>query len=396
MKYDFSKPYNREQTNCYKWDWREKIFGNAHVQPMWVADMDFATPDFVLQAIKKRMEHPILGYTFRSKDFYKSITEWLLYMHQWKIREEWISFAPGVVPALNLLVLAFTAPGDKVIVQPPVYFPFFSAVKNHQRVLVNNPLKLVNNRYEMDFNDLKSKIDKRVKMLFLCSPQNPGGMVWQKESLMKLAQICIEHNIILVSDEIHADLVFGGFKHTPTAILSKEIQEHTITCMAPSKTFNTAGLSTSYLIIPNQGLRDRYNKTLDHIHVGAGNIFGDEALIASYRNGKDWVKQLMNYVQTNLDFLEDYIQQYIPQIKAMIPEATYLVWLDCEGLGLSSTALYKFLIDKAKLGVSRGTLFGKEGKNFQRMNIACPRNQLEQALGQLKNAVDNLLSNNSE
>ena len=390
MPYDFSKIIDRTGTNSYKYDLRDKLFGTEDIFPMWVADMDFATPDFVMNSLKDRMNHPILGYTLRSNEFNESIAEWLMYKHKWNIKEEWISFAPGVVPALNLLVLAFTHPGDKIIVQPPVYFPFFSAVKNHQRILVNNPLKLVNNRYEMDFNDLRAKIDKDVKMLFLCSPQNPGGMVWQKDTLTELAAICLENKILLVSDEIHADLVYKGFSHIPTASLGKEILMQSITCMAPSKTFNTAGLSTSYLIIPNKQLRDRYNSTLDHVHVGAGNIFGDEALIAAYKNGREWLNELMAYLKDNLDYATSFLQEQIPKIRPITPEATYMLWLNCTGLKLNASNLNKFLIQKAKLGLSNGSLFGQDGRGFQRMNFACPRSNLEQALAGLKSAVENL------
>ena len=277
MGFDFNETVNRENTNCFQYDLREKYFGTNDVIPMWVADMDFKTLPFIREAIQKRLEHEILGYTFRSDSFYNSIIKWLRIRHGWEIKKDWIEFSPGVVPALNMAVLAFTNPGDKVIVQPPVYFPFFSAIENNNRILVNNPLKLKNGRYYMDYKDLRSKIDNKVKMIILCSPHNPTGNVWTKEELSELAEICLNKNILILSDEIHSDLIYNGYKHIPTASLSKEIAKNTITCVAPSKTFNLAGLSTSVVISSNNKLIQSFSKILDQIHVGNGNIFGNIA-----------------------------------------------------------------------------------------------------------------------
>ncbi len=387
MKYDFNTLINRENTACYKYDWRESLFGQTGIIPMWVADMDFKTPSFVIESIKKRLEHEVLGYTFRPGSFYESIANWMKKKHNWEIQKEWICFSPGVVPALNLAVLAYTNPEDKIIVQKPVYFPFFSAVTNHNRILVNNPLKLVNGKYSMDFEDLLSKIDDKVKMLILCSPHNPTGNVWRKEELEKLTNICYEKQILILSDEIHSDLVYQGYKHIPTAMLNNKIAEITVTCIAPSKTFNLAGLSTSAIIASNKLLREKYKKILDNVHVGGGNIFGFVALEAAYNKGEMWLMELMEYLGENLDFLMDYFQKHIPKIKPIRPEATYLVWLDCRDLRITDKELRDFMIHDARLGLSDGTLFGKEGKGFQRINIACPRETLEKALVQLKNAV---------
>jgi cysteine-S-conjugate beta-lyase len=388
MYYNFDEIIVRENTNCSKYDLREQLFGKADIIPLWVADMDFKTPPFIIDALKQRLEHEILGYTYIPRSFNESAAGWIKCRHQWNIEPEWITFAPGVVPALNLLILAFTKPGEKIIVQPPVYFPFFSAIKNHKRVQVNNPLHYANSKYSIDFDNLTTKVDKSTRMFFLCSPHNPGGNVWSPEDLAKIGEFCLANNLILVSDEIHCDLIYKGYKHIPSASLSAEMESITITCMSPSKTFNLAGLSTSYLVISNPELRKRYNQALDHIHVGAGNIFGLSAMEAAYNLGANWVDQLMVYLEENLNFLLDFFHRYLPNIKVIRPQATYLVWLDCRALGMNQQELNEFMIQKAGLGLSDGALFGEEGKGFQRINIACPRSLLKVALTKLKHAVD--------
>jgi cystathionine beta-lyase len=388
MKYDFDKLVSRESTSCVKYDLRRNIFGRDDVIPMWVADMDFQTPVFILEALKRRLQLEILGYTYIPESFFNAIVSWNIRRHGWQIKKEWISFSPGVVPALNLLVLALTQPGDKIIVQTPVYFPFFSAVKNHGRILTYNPLRYEDGNYRMDFSQLVSCLDDRVKMIFLCNPHNPTGNVWEREVLLQLANLCLERNIIILSDEIHCDLVYPGQKHIPLASLSGDIAGITVTCMAPSKTFNLAGMSTSYLIISNPELKNRYDTLLDHIHVGAGNIFGFAALEAAYNEGEEWLGQLMEYLQDNLRFLTDFIQAEIPRIKVVKPAATYMVWLDCSKLRLGRKELNDFIINEAGLGLSDGPLFGEEGEGFQRINIACPLSLLEKALCQLRDAVN--------
>jgi cystathionine beta-lyase len=388
MENGFNEIIQRENTSCYQYDLRDKYFGTDDVIPMWVADMDFKSPSVVRKAIKERLDHGVLGYTFRSDSFHDSVINWLKLKHGWEVKKEWIEFSPGVVPALNLAVLAFTDPGDKVIVQQPVYYPFFTAIRNHNRILVNNPLKLRNGRYFMDYEDLKSKIDDKVKMIFLCSPHNPTGNVWTREELIELADICIQNNILVISDEIHSDLFYMGHKHIPFASLNKETTKNTVTFIAPSKTFNLAGLSTSVVISANDKLLGKYSRTLDHIHVGGGNIFGNVALEAAYNYGNEWLEQLMNYLQSNMDFLLKYMSENISLIKPVKPEATYLIWLDFRELKMDPVQLRKFLIEKAKLGLSDGPLFGAEGAGFQRMNIACPREKIEIALKRLRKAID--------
>jgi cystathionine beta-lyase len=387
MKYDFDLLISREHTSCYKYDLRGKYFGRKDVLPMWVADMDFATPPFVINALRNRLRHEVLGYSFFPDSYYSAIIDWLNRKHAWPVRKEWISFSPGVVPALNLLIMALTKPGDAVVVQPPVYFPFFSAVSNHGRILVNNPLVYSNGTYSMDFEKLSLLLSPNVSMFILCSPHNPTGNVWKKEDLFRLALLCKEKKIILLSDEIHCDLVYPGNRHIPLASLSPEIADITVTCMAPSKTFNLAGLSTSYLIISNPELKEKYDSMLDHVHVGAGNIFGTLALEAAYNQGDEWLDQLMDYLNGNLTFLIGFIAQHIPVIEVVKPESTYMVWLDCRKLGMGPARLRNFMIQEAGLGLSDGPLFGEEGEGFQRINIACPRSILEKALLRLRDAI---------
>jgi len=389
MKNNFDKIIERENTNCVKYDLRKQIFGTTDLTPMWVADMDFETPDVIIEAIKKRLEHPVLGYSFRPQSFYKSIIDWLNIRHQWNVKKEWISFSPGVVPALNMIVLGLTEADDKIIVQPPVYFPFFTAIENHGRRLINNPLIIKNSRLCIDFNDLETKISAGTKMLFLCNPHNPGGSVWKRDELLKIADLCLKNNVIVVSDEIHSDLIFSPNKHIPFASLSKEISDITITCMAPSKTFNIAGLSTSFLVISNQELMKKYNKTLDNVHVGQGNIFGTIALEAAYNHGSQWLEELLSYLRINIDFVENFLKNNIPEIKMLKPEATYMIWLDCRNLNMNDKPLRNFLIKEAKIGLNDGPVFGIGGEGFQRMNIACPLSVIEKALIRLKKAVDN-------
>lgn len=386
MNYNFDEIIHRENTACYKYDLREKYFGTKEILPMWVADMDFRTPDFIVDAIKKRVEHEVYAYTYRTDSIYQSVINWLYKRHQWQVKKEWIGFSPGVVPALNMAVLAFTAPGDKIIVQSPVYFPFYSAVKDHDRQLVVNPLVLNNGRYSMDYEHLKLQIDNQTRMLILCSPHNPTGNVWRKEELEALVTICIENNILIISDEIHADIIFSGHKHVPTAKLSAEIAEHVITLMAPSKTFNFAGLATSYIVASNPKHFERLNGMNEKLHLGSGNIFGGVALEAAYNHGDEWLRQLIAYLEKNITFSEEFINNELPGIELIKPEATFLLWIDFRKLNLKGKTLTQKMIEKAGLGLSDGRLFGTDGEGFQRMNIGCPASLVKQALVQIKNA----------
>lgn len=386
MRYNFDEIVPRENTNSVKYDIREMYFGKSDVFPMWVADMDFKTPDFIIEALRERLNHEILGYTIKPDSFFESIVDWVKRRHKWDIKKEWIAYSPGVVPAINLIVEGFTSPGDKIIVQPPVYYPFFSAVKNNNRVLVNNQLVKNNGKYYIDFEALRKSIDPDVKMLIFCNPHNPVGRVWTKEELTELGNICVENDIIIVSDEIHSDLVFPGYTHIPMASLSPEIDKRTITCMAPSKTFNLAGLATSEVIISNPRLRHTYEKVLDKVHIGMGNVLGLVALEAAYSRGDEWLDELMKYLTSNLEVTRSFLKQEIPSVKLIEPEATYLLWLDFSELNKSNEALKSFIIKDAGLGFNDGPVFGPGGEGFQRMNIALPQPQLMMALDKLKSA----------
>jgi cystathionine beta-lyase len=383
--YNFDELIDRTNTNCIKYDGRKVFFGNADVLPLWVADMDFRTPDFIVEAIKERAEKDIYGYTFRGESYNQSIVNWLKRRHNWEIKPEWISFSPGVVAGLTLAIEALSKPGDGVIIQPPVYFPFFDSVKGTGRELIENPLRLEDGRYYFDLEDLKNKITPTTRLLLLSNPHNPGGMAWNAKELSELAQMCIENKILIISDEIHSDLIYEGSRHTPLAGISDEIAQTCVVCMAPSKTFNTAGLTTSFLVIPNKRLHVAYERVMRVPHLHMGNIFGTVALEAAYTHGDEWLGQLMKYLQVNYNLLEQFFSENIPQIKVMRPEGTYLIWLDFSSFGLSDEALNVKLIN-AGVGLNQGVQFGKQGRGFMRMNIGCPQSVLQEALVRIQKA----------
>jgi len=391
MKYDFNKIVDRSKYHSVKWDELETVFGAKDVLPMWVADMEFKSPKPVIEAIKKAAEHGIYGYTSRPDSYYQAIIDWIEKKHHWKVKKDWLAYSPGVVPGLSFIIRAFTQPGDKVIVQPPVYYPFFQAIECNGCHIVNNPLKVENNKYVMDFEDLEKKIDDpRIKILILCSPHNPVGRVWQKEELSRLGEICIKYNLMVVSDEIHADILFTGYKHTPFASISRGFAQNSITCTAPSKTFNLAGLQTSTIIIPNKKYYEIYNNMLNSLGLKENNYFGLVALEAAYRCGEEWLNQLLFYLNENLEFLIKYFKERIPKIKVIKPEGTYLVWLDCRQLGFNTKELNNLIIKKAKVALDDGYWFGKEGEGFMRINIACPRPFLKEGLERIERAVNGL------
>ncbi|MEL7587337.1 MAG: PatB family C-S lyase [Prolixibacteraceae bacterium] len=385
MKYNFDEQVNREGSHCIKYDFRNEVFGKADVLPLWVADMDFKTPVFIMNALRERLDHEILGYTYRPDSYYESIINWMQQRHGWTIDKKWISFSPGVVAGLTLAIESFSETGDEVILQPPVYSPFFDSIKLTKRTLVENPLKLVDGRYTFDLDDLKRKVSSKTKLLLLCNPQNPGGMVWTREELTELAGFCLEHKILIISDEIHSDLIFEGYKHIPLASLSEGIARNCVVCMAPSKTFNIAGLSTSFVIIPDKRLFVNYERMLKIPHLHMGNLFGTIALEAAYRNGADWLSQLLDYLQDNYLFLENWLRKNLPGVVAMKPEATYLVWLDFSACGLTDDQLNKKIIE-AGVGLNRGIQFGTQGSGYMRMNIGCTRLMLKQALEKITEA----------
>ena len=386
IKYNFDELIQREETNSVKYDLRKYYFGTSSLQPMWVADMDFATPPFIRDAVISRAKHPIYGYSVRPESFNDSIRQWMKKRFDWNIKNNWMSFSPGIVPGINLCILAFTRPGEGVLVQPPVYFPFFSAITNHNRSIHYNQLIEKDNLYSIDFEDMEEKAAK-ASVFILCHPHNPVGRVWKTWELQKMAEICNKHKVLIISDEIHSDLMLNGNRHIPLATLGESIADQSITCIAPSKTFNLAGLSTSMLIIPNKSLKARYDEVLENVHVGAGNIFGDTALESAYTHGEEWLSQMISYLEANLDFLTKFIQTRIPELIITPLEATYLVWIDFRGLGMENNRLKEFLCYQAGIGLSDGTTFGPGGDGFHRMNIAVPRIKLEEALLKLENAI---------
>ena len=349
--------------------------------------MDFATPDFIVEALKKRCEHPVFGYTFDDDEYYESIQTWLDYKYHWKTEREWISYIPGIVKGIGLAVQCFTQPGDKVIIQPPVYHPFRLVSTRMGREVVYNPLKLEDGVYKMDFEQLESLIDKDCKMLILSNPHNPGGVVWEKEALVKLAQICSAHGILVISDEIHAEMTYPQFRHHPFATVSEEAAACSVTFMAPSKTFNIAGIVSSYALVPNTRIREKFYSFLEAGELNAGTIFAFTATKAAYTYGAEWLQQMRSYVIENVNFVDEYLKKNIPQIKVYRPQASFLVWLDCRELKLSQPELVQLFEDKAGLALNDGTMFGKEGEGFMRLNIGCPRSILNKALESLKKAI---------
>ena len=390
MKWNFDEHVSREKTDCIKYDLREEIFGKKDVIPMWVADMDFKTPAFIIEKLRERLGHEIFGYSFRPDDYFSSIIKWTREHHNWDIDKEWICFCPGIVPALNLCTLSFTRPGDSVIVQPPVYFPFFSAVESHGRNLVYNQLIEKDGKWTMDFDSLISSVNESTKMMIISNPHNPVGRAWTPEELDKLTDICLKNNILILSDEIHCDLVLPGFLHTPVAKISEKIADITVTCLAPSKTFNLAGLSTSSVIISNPVLRKYFNKKIDNLHIGNGNIFGTVASIAAYSEGHEWLDALMDYIDLNVGFVQKYCRELIPEIIPVQPEATYMIWLDCRKFAMSGKELQNFFINKAGVGMNEGSTFGPGGEGFMRMNLGTTHDTVKKAMEQIEKAVAQL------
>ena len=389
--YNFDEIIDRKNTDAIKVERCKALFGTENVLPLWVADMDFRTPDFVLKAIKKRIEHPVLGYTGQPKNLIPLFVKWVYDHHGWEIPESWAGFVPGIVPALAFAVQSLTQAGDEIIVQPPVYYPFFNVIKNNGRNLVYNQLIEKDGSFWFDFEDFEKKITPETKLFILCNPHNPGGRVWTKEELQKIAAICEKNLVTVVSDEIHADMVLPGkTAHTPFASVSEWAAENTVTFMAPSKVFNMPGLISSSYIIKNKDLRTKFVDFLEASEMNAGNIFSYVATVACYEKGEDWRWAMLKYVNQNINFIDEYLKANIPQIKAIVPDASFLVWLDGSATGMNTDELFRFFVDKAGLGLNKGTIFGPGGENHLRMNVACSRKVLEQAMEQLRTAFAEL------
>jgi len=385
VSFDFDQIISREGTASVKHDGRTAYFGTADVTPLWVADMDFAAPPAVTAALAARAAHPIYGYTHYPDSLYDALVGWMQQRHGWSIQREWIVMCPGVVPSLHAAVMAFAQPGEGVIVQPPVYFPFFSAVTSSARRLIENPLRLTDGRYQIDFEHLEHCAANGAKLLLLCSPHNPVGRVWQRDELVEMLRIARRYKLVVLSDEIHADLVYPDQHHTVLATLADEA-DSLITAVAPSKTFNIPGLGLSCLIIPDPELRAAIGKVFASLHVSASNPFSIVAFEVAYRDGGAWLDALMTYLQDTRDFVLDYARQHLPGIRPIAPEGTYLAWLDCRDMQLSDPALRDFFIHQAKLGMNPGTVFGTGGSGFMRLNLASPRHVIAEALARVSQA----------
>lgn len=390
MNYDFDRVIQRPGTNSMKWDSAERRVGVADVLPMWVADMDFQAPKPVIDALMRRVDHGIYGYAEKPESLYKAVIDWQKKRFNWDIKREWIVFTPGVVTALCMAIQAYTHPGDKVIIQPPVYYPFFEIIRDNDREILNNPLKIKKDRYVMDFDHLESVIDEKTKLLILCSPHNPAGRVWDREELAELCRICHEKGVILASDEIHADLVMREQTHIPTATLSDDTASFVITCNAPTKTFNLAGLEVAYTIIPDTKLRKLLKKTLRQTGLMLCQMFGTVALEAAYNHGEEWLEQLLDYLQGNYEFLQFFVKESMPRVKVIPLEGTYLAWLDFREYNISDEVLNELLLKEAKVWLVDGPRFGPGGEGFQRINIGCPRETLKTGLSQIAQALKKL------
>lgn len=384
MKYDFDELVPRRGTNSYKWD----TVKDEDVLPMWVADMDFRTAPAIVGALQKRVEHGIFGYTKVPPAYYEAVVNWFRRRHAWLIEKEWIVYTTGVVPAISAIVKALTVPGDRVLVQTPVYNCFFSSIRNNGCEAVANPLIYANGTYRIDYDDLERKAaDPKVKLLLLCNPHNPVGRVWTRQELRRIGEICIRNRVLVVADEIHCELVFSGHVYIPFASISEDFREHSVTCISPSKAFNLAGLQIANIVAADTDIRMKIDKAININEVCDVNPFGVEALIAAYNRGEDWLEELKHYLSVNYNYLRAYFDEYLPEFPVVMLEGTYLVWVDCRGLGLSSREITDILLEKEKVRVNPGSLYGEVGEGFIRLNIACPREKLIEGLNRLKRGL---------
>ena len=398
MKYDFDKIIDRTSTGALKHDVLEERYGRPDLLPLWVADMDFETPPFIVEALRERLEHPIFGYTVEPPELWPTVIKWIKDSHGWDVKREWLKYIPGIVKGLGLAINRFTEPGDKIIIQPPVYHPFRMVPEGNNREVVYNPLLMrkatspdsgqPDSFYAMDFDNLeKVASDPKAKMLILSNPHNPAGIDWSREELACLAEICHRNNVLVISDEIHSDMALNGHKHIPFATVSPEAAACSITFAAPSKTFNIAGIVSSYAIIPDEGIRDKYYPWLNANELDEPPLFSPIATMAAYRYGREWMVQMLDYVQKNIDYVIDFCAKEIPQIKPVRPQASFLVWLDCRNLGLPQEELVDLFVNKARLALNDGAMFGPGGEGFMRLNVGTPRATLTEALTRLKQCI---------
>lgn len=393
MKYDFDRVIDRTRTNSMKWNkhFLKYRFESEEVLPLWVADMDFQCPQPVIEVLKKRAAEEIYGYSWHKIPAYlNAVTNWMKRRHNWEVNKDWIVFSPGIVPAIYMLIQTFVNIGEKVIIQPPVYDPFFTAIENNGRQVLLNQLLYENKKYSIDFEDFEEKAkDPLTKMFILCSPHNPIGRVWTEKELRRIGDICIDNEILIVSDEIHHDLILSGYKHTLFSTISKEFEHNTFVCTSPGKTFNIAGLQISNIIISDKRKREAFTNTIMNINgIMIPNVFGIVALITGYDEGEEWLDQVLKYIEANFKFLKEFVSENLPDVDFIDPEGTYLAWLDFSKLGMNDEELREFMLKKAKVALDDGKIFGPGGEGFQRMNIACPRSLLKECMIRIVNALN--------
>lgn len=388
-KYDFDKRTERAGTGALKYDALKERYGRSDLLPLWVADMDFETPDFITEALKERLEHPVFGYSVESSDFRPAVVDWLRELHGWETEEEWITYIPGIVKGIGMAINVFTRPGDRIIIQPPVYHPFRLVPEGNGRNVVFNPLKEDSEGgYTMDTDHLEQLASGGAKMLILSNPHNPSGIVWDKKTLMKVAEICHRNGVLVISDEIHSDMALFGNRHIPFASVSPEAAECSITFGAPSKTFNIAGIVSSYAVVPDKKIREKFYGWLTANEFNEAPVFSAVATEAAFRKGHQWRREMLRYVEDNIDFVTDYCKRRLPEIKPLRPQASFLIWLDCRGMGLDQQELVSFFVDEARLALNDGAMFGLGGEGFMRLNVGAPRSVVEEALKRISEAYE--------
>ena len=389
-KYDFDKIINRRGTNALKVDALQERYGNSELLPLWVADMDFETPSFITEALRQRLQHSLFGYTVEPKEYWPTVIWWIFAHHGWDVKREWLTYIPGIVKGIGMAINVFVKEDEKVIIQPPVYHPFRLTSLGNGREVVYNPLhENEDGSYSMDFDNLETVIDEKCRLLILSNPHNPGGIVWDRETLVRLADLCYQHHILVLSDEIHCDMALWDNKHIPFATVSRKAAACSITFGSPSKTFNIAGIVSSYAIVPDNKIRNRFFSWLKANELDEPTLFAPIATIAAFQEGETWRKDMLKYIEENIDFTINYCANYLRSIKPWRPQASFLVWLDCRALELNHNQLVSLFIQKAHLALN-GEMFGEEGRGFMRMNVAVPRSILKQALDQLRQAVTSL------